>query len=77
MSNLAMSLGRKPSTYFSPTSPLVEAAVTACPFSRLLEYLMDLSGQTQFEDVTYETYQNKPQPFNDKLILKYHQELIT
>lgn len=65
MSSLAMSLGRKPSTYFSPMSPLVGAVVTACLFARLLEYLMDLSGQTQFEDVTYETYQNRAQALND------------
>lgn len=56
MSNLVASLRIKPGTYFSPTSPLVGAAVTACPFALLLEYLMDLSGQTQFEDVTYETH---------------------
>lgn len=51
-----MSLRRKPYTYFSPTSLLVGAVVTACPFALLLEYLMDLSEQTQFEDVTYETH---------------------
>lgn len=56
MSNFATSLRRKPYTYFSPTFPLVEAAATACPFALLLEYLMDLSEQTQFEDVTYETH---------------------
>lgn len=56
MSNFAMSLRRKTYTYFSPTSPLVGAAVTACPFALLLECLMDLSEQTQFEDATYETY---------------------
>lgn len=57
MSNSAVSLR---STYFSPTFPLVGAAVIACLFALLLEYLMDLSEQTPFEDVTYETHQNKP-----------------